>query len=224
MNTNIDAIRLKSPLILVIFKVLNPIMQPLILASSSPFRKELLDKLQLPYTCHSPDIDESELPGEHPEDLVQRLALSKAKAISSNHPEALIIGSDQVAVLDDKIMTKPHTHPNAVKQLQASSGRTVTFLTGLCLLNSKTGEHQLTAEPYQVNFLELSEAQIENYLYKEQPYSCAGSFKSEGLGITLFKGFNGDDPNSLIGLPLIKLTEMLRKEGIEPLSTTSNEK
>lgn len=194
-------------------------MLPLILASSSPFRRELLQKLTLPFDCHSPDIDETRKPEESPYQLVERLALEKAQAVSNDYPGALIIGSDQVAVLGNTIMTKPHTHENAVKQLKASSGQTVTFLTSLCLLNSETGQHHVGVFPYKVEFLTLSGPQIESYLKKEQPYQCAGSFKSEGLGITLFKRFEGDDPNSLIGLPLIGLVDMLRREGVEPLSS-----
>jgi septum formation protein len=190
---------------------------PLILASSSPYRRELLQKLTLPFACHAPNIDESAIAGESPNQLVERLALEKALTVATEHSEALIIASDQVAVLDDEIMTKPHTHENAIHQLRRSSGNTVTFLTSLCLLNSKTGQHQVTIVPYSVEFLPLTQGQISAYLLKEQPYQCAGSFKSEGLGITLFKRFEGDDPNSLIGLPLIALTEMLRKEGVEPL-------
>jgi septum formation protein len=193
-------------------------MLPLILASSSPYRRELLQKLTLSFECHSPNIDESAIGGESPEQLVERLALEKALAVAVEHPKALIIASDQVAVLEDEIMTKPHTHDNAIKQLNRSSGKTVNFLTSLCLLNSQTGKHQIIIAPYSVEFLTLSPQQIDNYLHKEQPYQCAGSFKSEGLGITLFKRFNGEDPNSLIGLPLIALTEMLRKEGVEPLT------
>lgn len=193
-------------------------MLPLILASSSPYRRELLQKLTLSFECYSPDIDESANEGETPEHLVERLALEKALAVAKNHPEALIIASDQVAVLEDEVMTKPHTHDNAVKQLSRSSGKTVVFLTSICLLNSQTGKHQVVVAPYSVEFLTLSQSQIENYLHKEQPYQCAGSFKSEGLGVTLFQSFDGEDPNSLIGLPLITLTRMLRNEGIEPLS------
>lgn len=196
-------------------------MLPLILASSSPFRREILQKLTLPFTCHSPDIDETRNADEDPYQLVERLALEKAQAVaqlvSNNYPNALIIGSDQVAVLGDVIMTKPKTHENAIKQLKASSGQVVTFLTSLCLFNSETGHHHLGIFPYNVEFLTLSDQQIESYLRKEQPYRSAGSFKSEGLGITLFKRLEGDDPNSLVGLPLIGLIEMLRKEGIEPL-------
>jgi MAF protein len=155
--------------------------------------------------------------GETPSELVKRLALEKAQAVSAQVSNALIIGSDQVAVLGDTVMTKPHNHENAIKQLQASSGKKVTFLTSLCLLNNKTKQHQIALCPYSVEFLTLSDTQIDAYLQKEQPYNCAGSFKSEGLGVTLFKRFEGDDPNSLIGLPLISLINMLRNEGIEPL-------
>jgi len=196
-------------------------MLPLILASSSPYRKETLNKLGLHFNCASPEIDESAHTGETPNELVMRLAIEKAQAVAKSYSQALIIGSDQVAVVGSEVMTKPHTHANAVKQLQRSSGQVVTFLTSLCLLNSHTGEHQVTLSPYSVEFLTLEEQQIENYLKTEQPYNCAGSFKSEGLGITLFKRFEGNDPNSLIGLPLIDLTAMLRKEGIEPLDHQS---
>lgn len=194
-------------------------MTKLILASSSPYRRELLNKLTLPFTCESPDIDETEHAGETPEALVSRLALKKAQAVANQQAHALIIGSDQVAVLDGRIITKPHNHLEATKQLKAASGRQVTFLTSLCLYNSHSQTHQLTVEHYTVEFLSLSDAQIEHYLQKEQPYDCAGSFKSEGLGITLFKSFSGDDPNSLVGLPLIALCKMLRHEGIDPLAS-----
>ncbi|MGH1487414.1 MAG: Maf family protein [Cellvibrionaceae bacterium] len=189
----------------------------LILASSSPYRREILAKLGLPFQAISPDIDESPLENETPEALVSRLALEKAQAIAGNHHNALIIGSDQVAVLDNNIITKPHEHQKAIQQLRQASGREVTFLTSLCLYNSQTHKHQLTVSPYSVSFLSLNDEQIEHYLQKEKPYNCAGSFKSEGLGITLFSSMSGDDPNSLIGLPLITLTKMLRNEGIEPL-------
>ncbi len=190
----------------------------LILASSSPYRRELLNKLGLEFESISPDIDESSLPDETPSELVGRLALEKAQAIAATQPEALIIGSDQVAVIDDTIITKPHNHEKAKDQLRQASGREVTFLTSLCLYNSRSHQHQLTIAPYTVNFLPLSEEQIENYLLKEKPYNCAGSFKSEGLGISLFASMHGDDPNSLIGLPLIALIKMLRNEGVDPLS------
>lgn len=192
-------------------------MQQLILGSSSPFRAELLAKLRLPFAIASPDIDETAMENEQPEILVKRLSEQKAKAISSQFADALIIGSDQVAVLDGKILGKPGNHTNAVKQLLAVSGKTVRFVTGLALLNSKTGAMQSIVEPFEVSFKELSLAQIEFYLQQEQPYQCAGSFKSEGFGISLFSKLNGDDPNSLIGLPLIRLTDMLKAEGIDVL-------
>ena len=189
----------------------------LILASSSPYRRELLDKLGVAFECHSPDIDENRRDNETPEQLVIRLALEKAQAVAEYYPEALIISSDQVAVLDHEILTKPHTHERAIEQLQKSSGRSVTFLTSLCLYNSSNQQFQNIVEPFEVKFLELSDTQIKQYLQREKPYACAGSFKSEGLGITLFSALKGNDPNSLIGLPLIQLTAMLRKEGLEPL-------
>lgn len=190
----------------------------IILASSSPFRREVLNKLGLPFECESPNIDESAVADETPESLVARLALEKAQAVANRHPDALIISSDQVAVLDGKIITKPGNHSSAVEQLSLASGREVVFLTSLCLLNTASGQHQLMVCPFTVHFLELSPSQIESYLMIEKPYNCAGSFKSEGLGITLFSKLEGDDPNTLIGLPLIELTKMLRHEGIEPLS------
>jgi septum formation protein len=188
---------------------------PLVLASSSPFRRELLEKLGLTFLCDSPDIDESPLAGETPEALVQRLALEKARAVAARHPGALIIGSDQVAVLEDgSIVGKPGSEEAAVAQLQRASGSSVTFLTGLCLLNATSGDHQLCCEPFRVHFRELPRDTIASYVKKEQPLNCAGSFKSEGLGITLFRRLEGDDPNALIGLPLIRLTDMLAMEGI----------
>jgi MAF protein len=208
----------------------------LILASSSHYRQEIFNKLALNYESISPDIDESSLPLEAAEELVARLALAKTKAAAailnartidaprradkstSSNETYLIVGSDQVAVIDNKIITKPLTHNNACKQLRQASSRQVIFLTSLCLFNTHTGAHQLTVVPYTVNFLPLTDLQIENYLTKEQPYDCAGSFKSEGLGITLFESVQGDDPNTLIGLPLIALVKMLREEGIDPLS------
>ena len=187
----------------------------LVLASTSPFRRQLLEKLGLSFDTASPDIDESRREGEEPEVLVQRLALEKAQAVSHSYPDALIIGSDQVACLDGKILGKPGSHERAVEQLSDSSGKTVTFQTGLCLLNSATGESQVLCEPFHVHFKQLTASQIENYLNREKPFNCAGSFKSEALGIALFEKLEGDDPNSLIGLPLIKLINMLEEEGIQ---------
>jgi MAF protein len=189
----------------------------LILASSSVYRRALLDKLQLPYECISPDIDETAHPGESAEHLVRRLALDKARAIAKNTPNALVIGSDQVAVLDGDIIGKPLTHDRAFAQLQRASGRCVRFITGLCLLNSNSQHSQIEAIDFQVHFRDLNEQQIEHYLRREQPYQCAGSFKAEGLGIALFERLEGDDPNSLIGLPLIRLVRMLENAGVEVL-------
>jgi 7-methyl-GTP pyrophosphatase len=192
-------------------------MQQLILGSSSPFRAELLAKLGLPFITASPDIDESPLVGETPEQLVKRLSEQKALAIAAKHQTALIIGSDQVAILDGQILGKPGNHENAVNQLTASAGKTVRFLTGLALYNSQTKQMQSIVEPFDVSFKTLSAEQIKYYLLQEQPYQCAGSFKSEGFGISLFSKLSGDDPNSLIGLPLIKLIQLLAAEGIDAL-------
>jgi len=192
-------------------------MQTLILGSSSPFRAELLGKLNLPFDTVSPDIDETPLPNEPATDLVKRLAEQKAATIAVQHPNALIIGSDQVALLNDEIIGKPGNHKTAMAQLQAASGQTVQFLTGLALLNSQTGQLQSVVEPFEVRFKTLSDRQIEFYLKMEQPYQCAGSFKSEGFGISLFRQLHGNDPNSLIGLPLIQLITLLNNEGIDVL-------
>ena len=189
----------------------------LVLASTSPFRRQILEKLGLIFETASPDIDESRLDNETPEKLVERLALLKAQAVAKEYPDALIIGSDQVACLDGKVLGKPGNYDNAFKQLGESSGKTVTFLTGLCLLNAKNGNHQVIHDPFHVHFKQLETAEIEGYLKREKPYNCAGSFKSEALGIALFEKLEGDDPNSLIGLPLIKLIAMLKKEGVSVL-------
>ncbi len=186
----------------------------LVLASSSPFRRELLEKLGLTFICDSPDIDEAAQVDETPQQLVARLAQEKAKAVATRHPDALIIASDQCAILDGSIIGKPGNHKTAIHQLQAASGKQVKFLTSLVLLNSGTGKLQIEICPFSVYFRTLSSEEIEGYLNKEQPYNCAGSFKSEGLGITLFQRLEGDDPNTLIGLPLIRLTAMLGNEGI----------
>lgn len=192
-------------------------MQQLILGSSSPFRAELLNKLGLHFIQVSPDIDETPLDGETPSALVERLASEKAREIAKTHPEALIIGSDQVAVIDQDILGKPGNHQTAMTQLKRASGRQVEFLTGLALFNAKTSQMQSLVEPFTVHFRTLSDNQIDFYLKKEQPYQCAGSFKSEGFGISLFSKLVGDDPNSLIGLPLIRLIKMLELEHIDVL-------
>lgn len=186
-------------------------MARLVLGSSSPFRKALLEKLDLSFDCDSPDIDETPLKNEHPKDMVARLAKQKAQAIAERHPHSIIIASDQCATLDGKIIGKPGNHEQAVEQLTQASGRAVTFYTSLCVFNAGTNQYEETVEPFYVYFRELSASQIENYLQKEQPYQCAGSFKSEGLGISLFSRLEGDDPNTLIGLPLIKLIAMLER-------------
>jgi septum formation protein len=185
----------------------------LVLASTSPYRKALLEKLQVKFESAAPAIDESLLPGESPEQLVARLAEAKAKAIANQFPHALIIGSDQVAVVDGKIVGKPGTHDKAVAQLKRASGKRVIFLTGLCVYNTLSRRTQVDVVPFSVIFRHLTDAQIEHYLQREQPYNCAGSFKSEGLGIALFERLEGDDPNTLIGLPLIRLIRMLESEG-----------
>jgi septum formation protein len=189
-------------------------MQTLVLASSSPYRRELLARLQIPFEVMSPDVDETPLPAEKPQDTALRLAQLKARAAADKYPDALIIGSDQVAMLDDTQFGKPHTFDNARKQLMLSSGKKLIFHTALCLFNSKTGNMQAQVVPIGVKFRTLTEAQIERYLHKEQPYNCAGSAKSEGLGIALIERYEGDDPNALIGLPLIALVEMLNNEGV----------
>ncbi len=189
----------------------------LILASTSSFRRELLARLGLPFSTQAPDADESRLPGEEAPALAARLAEWKARAVARREPAALIIGSDQVATLDGEIIGKPGDHERAVLQLRRASGRTVIFYTGLCLLDSATGQCQVAVKQFQVAFRPLTAAMIERYLRREQPYQCAGSFKSEGLGIALFERLEGDDPTSLIGLPLIKLTRMLEATGVTVL-------
>ena len=188
--------------------------QTLVLASTSPFRKQLLEKLHIEFSTANPQVIEDALPDETAVQLVERLAIAKAQAVTDEFPDALIIGSDQVCLNNGKILGKPGNFEAAFKQLKASSGQHVTFYTGLALVNSKTGQVQSLVEPFEVYFRNLSDEMITNYLNKEKPYNCAGSFKSEGFGITLFSKFEGKDPNSLIGLPLISLIEMLEKEGL----------
>ena len=190
---------------------------PLYLASTSVYRQQLLSKLTAAFTAVKPDVDETPLPAETASQLVHRLALAKANSIASTLQCGLVIGSDQVAVFANEIIGKPHTTENAVKQLTRFSGHTVTFLTGLALVNAETGRAQVVVEPFDVTFRHLSAAEIDAYIAKEQPLDCAGSFKSEGLGITLFSSLNGNDPNSLIGLPLIRLNALLLNEGVNVL-------
>lgn len=187
---------------------------PLVLASTSPFRRELLQRLGVTFQTASPDVDETRLPDESAEQLVRRLAQAKARAVATAHPGALIIGSDQVAVLGERILGKPGNRERAREQLRAASGNTVRFLTGLCLLNASSGQAEVEVVPYGVTFRTLDDARIDRYLDCEQPYNCAGSFKSEGLGIALFARMEGSDPTALIGLPLITLVSMLARQGM----------
>lgn len=191
--------------------------QKLILASTSPYRRELLARLGLIFEVANPETDESPLPGEAPAALALRLAEAKAKAVAGRYPEALIIGSDQVATVDGEIYGKPGNHERAVAQLRTLSGKTVNFFTALCLFNSATGQSEVRGVPTLVTFRKLSDDEIENYLHREPAYNCAGSAKSEGLGIALLASMQGDDPNALIGLPLIALCDMLRNQSVSVL-------
>ena len=190
-------------------------MPPILLASGSVYRRELLARLRLPFDYAAPEIDESPRPNESGTALASRLAQQKAQALASRYPGHLIIGSDQVATLDDQLIGKPGTFERAREQLRAASGRSVSFLTGLCLHNARSGRSQVDCIPFTVHFRELDDARIERYLRAEQPYDCAGSFKCEALGISLFRRTEGDDITSLVGLPLIRLVDMLEAEGIQ---------
>lgn len=192
-------------------------MTPLVLASTSPFRQALLGKLGLPFITAAPDCDETPLSNESAPALVQRLAVAKAQALAAQFPDHWIIGSDQVCVLDGEITGKPHTVENACQQLAAASGNVITFYTGLALIQPQSVQQFVICEPFNVHFRHLSAEEIRGYVEKEQPLLCAGSFKSEGLGICLFEKLEGRDPNTLIGLPLMALDEMLRKVGINAL-------
>lgn len=191
--------------------------QSLVLASTSIYRSELLSTLQIPFQTAAPDVDETPLPGESAEQTSWRLAQVKAQVVAKRFPDALIIGSDQVALLDGQQIGKPLNHDNAVRQLTTMRGKTVTFYTALSLLNAATGDIQTDVAITKVGFRNLSDDAIERYLKKEQPYHCAGSAKSEGLGIALISRIQGDDPNALIGLPLILLVCMLEKQGVRVL-------
>ncbi|EHN8831298.1 nucleoside triphosphate pyrophosphatase [Enterobacter hormaechei] len=193
-------------------------MPNLVLASTSPYRRMLLEKLGIPFECAAPDVDETPQPGESPRHLVTRLAKEKAQSLAVRYPAHLIIGSDQVCVLDGEITGKPHTEENACQQLLRAQGSIVTFYTGLALYNSASGHLQTECEPFDVHFRHLSEQEILNYVRRERPLNCAGSFKSEGLGIALFDKLDGRDPNTLVGLPLIALCQMLRREECNPLT------
>ncbi|OZB06492.1 MAG: septum formation inhibitor Maf [Idiomarina sp. 34-48-12] len=195
----------------------------IVLASTSPFRRELLKKVVRNFAVAAPLVDETPQPQETPEALVERLAIAKAKALAVNYPAHVLIGSDQVAVVDGEILGKPGTTENAVKQLQMMRGKTVTFLTGLAVYDSAQQRLQSSVEPFHVTFRDISDAEITAYVQREQPLNCAGSFKSEALGISLFSRLHGDDPNTLVGLPLIRLLAMLREWGINPLVDENSE-
>jgi septum formation protein len=186
----------------------------LILASTSAYRRELLARLGLPFEVAAPDVDESALPGEHPRDLALRLALAKARAVGAGRPDALVIGSDQVAAHERQTWGKPLERARALAQLREMSGRTIIFHTALCLLDTRSGAHALDCVPTEVGFRDLSAAEIERYVDREQPFHCAGSAKVESLGISLLRHVRGDDPTALIGLPLIALCGMLRAAGV----------
>lgn len=189
----------------------------IVLASSSSYRKQLLSRIITDFDCFSPDIDESKRTKESFKGLAERLAIEKAQSHDKHYPDSLIIGSDQVACLNSTQLCKPATKTNTIKQLMACQGRTAHFYTGICVLNTRTGKTQSAVETYETRFRQLSEQQITNYVEREPAHDCAGGFKMEGLGIALFEKISGDDPNTLIGLPLIKLIEMLEKEGISVL-------
>ncbi len=189
----------------------------LLLASSSPFRRQILNKLRIPFDCEAPDIDETPLADEQPQQYVERLAVEKAQALAGKYSDHWIIGSDQCSVVDGNICGKPHTVEKAQQQLRLSSGKVVHFYTGLCLLNAQTGEYQSVIEPFSVHFRELNDDEIRRYIELEMPLKCAGSFMVEGLGINLFEKLEGRDENSLIGLPLIALLQLMRNAKLNPL-------
>ncbi len=193
-------------------------MKTLVLGSTSIFRKTILEKLNIPFICAKPNIDEAAIEGETPQALVERLAIEKAEAVSKSHPDSLIIGSDQVAVCDNEILGKPHHFDNALIQLRKFSGKCVTFYTGLAILDTSNDRTVSLVEPFNVHFRVLTDEEITQYLHAEEPYNCAGSFKSEGLGICLFERLEGNDPNTLIGLPLIKLVAVLKEQGLDVLA------
>ena len=196
----------------------------LILGSTSVYRRELLGRLNVPFVVESPHVDETPLPGEHPADLAQRLALAKARAVAQRFPDCVVIGSDQVADLDGQALGKPGTHDRATLQLRQMRGKTVIFQTAVAVVCMETGFSQQSLAPVKVQFRTLNDTEIENYLQLEQPYDCAGSAKSEGLGIALLDAIESDDPTALVGLPLIRTSRMLRAAGIELLTTTRRAK
>lgn len=196
------------------------VLRKLILGSTSPYRRELLARLRLPFDVASPEVDETPQPGEAPPALACRLALAKARAVAAKFPDAVVIGSDQVADLDGQPLGKPGTHERAIAQLRQMRGRTVVFQTAVAVVCQASGFAQVELAPVRVRFRELNDAEIEHYLRAETPYDCAGSAKSEGLGIALLDAIDSDDPTALVGLPLIRTTRLLRAAGIDPLTPT----
>jgi septum formation protein len=194
-----------------------PIARPLVLGSTSPYRRELLSRLGIPFEVVSPEVDETPKPGESPEALARRLALAKAFAVAKRYPHAVVIGSDQVADLDGEPIGKPGNHANALAQLQRMSGRTVVFQTAVAVVCGESGFEDLDLAPVKVKFRQLAVEEIELYLRAEQPYDCAGSAKSEGLGIALLDEIGNDDPTALVGLPLIRTCRMIRAAGVRVL-------
>ncbi|PND37764.1 septum formation inhibitor Maf [Paucibacter aquatile] len=199
-----------------------PAPRPLILASTSRYRRELLERLRLPFAVQSPEVDETPLPGEAPAALAARLSLAKAHAVARLHPEAIVIGSDQVADLNGSPIGKPGSHERAVEQLRRMSGHSIIFQTGVAVVCEASGFAQQDLAPVRVRFRELSDTEIETYLRAEQPYDCAGSAKSEGLGISLLSAIESDDPTALIGLPLIRTSALLRAAGLDPLQALAH--
>lgn len=191
-----------------------PAFRTVVLGSTSPYRRSLLERLRIPFETASPQVSEERLPGETPQALVERLARAKASEVAARYPDALVIGSDQSAGLGDRILGKPGSHERAAEQLASLSGKSVVFHTGMCLIDTATGREWLGVVPYTVHMRELDADEIERYLRLDRPYDCSGSFKSEGLGISLFRGMEGDDPTALVGLPLIRLCAWLREAGI----------
>lgn len=197
---------------------LAPTSRPLVLGSTSPYRRELLQRLHLPFEVATPDVDETPLPGETPRLLAERLALAKARAVARNFPHAVVIGSDQVADLNGLPLGKPGNHERAVAQLRQMRGQTVVFQTAVAVVCLESGFEQSSLAAVRVTFRDLSDAEIENYLRAEQPYDCAGSAKSEGLGIALLESIDNDDPTALVGLPLIRTCKMIQAAGVALLT------
>ena len=195
----------------------SPLPRPVVLGSTSRYRRELLSRLHLPFEVAAPEVDETPQAGESPRDLALRLALAKARAVAARHPGAVVIGSDQVADLAGEPLGKPGIHERAVQQLQRMRGQTVVFQTALAVVCIETGFEQVDLAPVRVKFRDVSDAEIENYLRIEKPYDCAGSAKSEGLGIALLESIDNDDPTALVGLPLIRTARMLRAAGVQLL-------